>query len=111
MPLDLRVKKMRLSKDKTRIEYNDFLTIEDIPVETHDYKLGDKSALEWIVDQYSVTEDYDEEKDSGSRIINDPNREAEPRYIVDLIARVITVSLETVEIIKSLPELYSVDED
>ena len=109
--LDWRVEEMKFQKDKTEICYNDFLMIEDIPVETHDYKLGDKSALEWIVDQYSVTEDYDEEKDSGSRIVNDPNREAEPQYIVDLIARVITVSLETVEIIKSLPELYSVDED
>lgn len=53
----------------------------------------------------------DDEEDRGSRIVNDPNREAEPQYIVDLIARVITVSLETVKIIKNLPALYSVDED
>ena len=111
MPLDLYVEKMKFHDNKTQIQYNDFLTIEGIPAEVHNYKLGDKSALEWIVDQYSVTEDYDDEEDRGSRIVNDPNREAEPQYIVDLIARVITVSLETVKIIKNLPALYSVDED
>ena len=110
MPLNWCVKKMTFQEDKTQIQYNDFLTIEGIPAEVHDYKLGDKSALGWIVDQYSITEDYDEAADRGSRIVNDPNSEEEPRYIVDLIARVITVSLETVKIIKSLPALYSVDE-
>lgn len=109
--LDLRVEKMRLSRDKTRIEYNDFLTIEDIPVEAHDYRLGTRSALEWVVDQYRVTEDYKPNTGRGSRIINDPNRETEEQYIVDLIARITTVSLETMKIIRKLPPLYSVDED
>ena len=111
IPLDLCVEKMRFSKDKTRIEYNDFLKIEGIPVEAYDYKLGTRSALEWIVDQYCITEDYKPKTSRGSRIVNDPNREAEPRYIVDLIARVITVSLETVKIIGNMPALYSLDED
>ena len=110
MPLDWRVEKMKLSKDKTRIQYNDFLTIEDIPGEAHDYRLGTRSALEWVVDQYRVTEDYKPNTGRGSRIVNDPNSKAEPRYIVDLIARVITVSLETMKIIKNLPALYPVDE-
>ena len=111
IPLDLCVEKMRFSKDKTRIEYNDFLTIEGIPVEAYDYKLGKRSALEWIVDQYRIKEDYKPKTSRGSRIVNDPNREAEQRYIVDLIARVITVSLETVKIIGNMPALYSLDED
>ena len=111
MPLDLRVEQMKLSKDKTRIQYNDFLSIEDIPVEAYNYRLGIRSALEWIIDQYKIKEDKDTKKHQGSYIINDPNREAEQRYIVDLIARVITVSLETVKIINNLPALYSVDED
>ena len=111
MPLDLCVEKMRLSKDKTRIEYNNFLTIEDIPAEAHNYRLGTRSALEWIVDQYCISEDYKPNTGRGSRIVNDPNSEEDPRYIVDLIARVITVSLETMKIIKNLPALYSVDED
>ena len=91
------VEKMKLSKDKTQIEYNNFLTIKDIPAEVFEYRLGTRSALEWIVDQYCVT------VDGRSEIRNDPNREEEPEYIVDLIARIITVSLETVKIIKGLP--------
>ena len=105
MSLDLRVEKMKFSKDKTQIQYNDFLTIEDVPAEVHDYRLGTRSALEWVVDQYRVTEDYKPNTGRGSRIVNDPNRETEPRYIVDLIARVITVSLETVRIINNFPTL------
>ena len=99
MQIDWRVEKMKLSKDKTQLIYNDFLTLDGIPPEVYDYRLGTRSALEWIVDQYRV------KTDKRSGIVNDPNREAEPRYIVDLIARVITVSLKTVEIVKNLPPL------
>ena len=91
------VEKMKLSTDKTQLKYNDFLTLDGIPLETYDYKLGTRSALEWIVDQYRV------KVDKRSGIVNDPNRADQPRYIVDLIGRVITVSLETVEIVKNLP--------
>ena len=111
MPLDLRVEKMKLSRDKTRIEYNDFLTIEGIPIETHNYRLGTRSALEWVVDQYKLKVDKDTKKYKGSYIVRDPNSKEKPRYIVDLIARIITVSLETVKIIENLPALYSVDDD
>ena len=99
MPLDWRVEKMRLSKDKTQIVYNDFLTLDGIPSKALAYRLGNRSALEWIIDQYRVKED----KRSG--IINDPNREDDPQYIVKLIGKVITVSLETVEIVEGLPGL------
>ena len=99
MTLDWRVERMRLSKDKTQLKYNDFLTLDGIPAEVYDYRLGNRSALEWVVDQYRV------KTDKRSGIVNDPNRASEPRYIVDLIARVITVSLKTVEIVKNLPAL------
>ena len=99
MKIDWRVEKMNLSKDKTQLKYNDFLTLDGIPTETYDYKLGNRSALEWVIDQYRV------KVDKRSGIVNDPNREAAPRYIVDLIARVITVSLKTVEIVNDLPPL------
>ena len=99
MPINWRVEKMKLSKDKTQLKYNDFLTIDGIPIEVYDYRLGTRSALEWVIDQYRV------KTDKRSGIINDPNRAEEPRYIVDLIARVITVSLKTVEIIAALPPL------
>ena len=99
MTVDWRVEKMKLSKDKTQLKYNDFLTLDGIPAEVYEYRLGNRSALEWVVDQYRV------KTDKRSGIVNDPNRESEPRYIVDLIARVITVSLKTVEIVKNLPPL------
>ena len=99
MPLNWRVEKMRLSRDKTQIVYNDFLTLDGIPSEALAYRLGNRSALEWVIDQYRVKED----KRSG--IINDPNREDDPQYIVKLIGKVITVSLETVEIVEGLPGL------
>ena len=99
MPIDWRVEKMRLSKDKTQLKYNDFLTLEGIPPEVYEYRLGNRSALEWVVDQYRV------KVDKRSGIVNDPNRADQPRYIVDLIARVIHVSLRTVEIVRKLPGL------
>ena len=99
MQVNWDVEKMKLSKDKTQLTYNDFLTLEGIPVEVYDYKLGTRSALEWIVDQYRV------KTDKRSGIVNDPNRTEEPQYIVDLIGSVITMSLKTVEIIESLPTL------
>ena len=99
VPVNWSVEKMKLSKDKTQLKYNDFLTLDGIPVEVYDYKLGTRSALEWVVNQYRV------KVDKRSGIKNDPNRESEPRYIVDLIKRVITVSLRTVEIVGNLPEL------
>ena len=99
MPIDWRVEKMKLSKDKTQLEYNEFLTLDRIPAEVFEYRLGNRSALEWVVDQYRV------KVDKRSGIVNDPNRADTPQYIVDLIGRVITVSLKTVEIVKNLPAL------
>jgi predicted helicase len=43
--------------------------------------------------------------DKRSGITNDPNRLDDPEYIVRLIGQVITVSLETVKIVKNLPPL------
>jgi predicted helicase len=97
--LDMRVEKMRLGKDKSSLIYNDSLTLSGIPPETYDYRLGNRSALEWVIDQYQVSTD----KRSG--IVNDPNREDDEQYILRLIGQVIHVSLETVKIVKALPEL------
>ncbi len=98
-PLNWRVEKMRLSKDKTQIKYNDFLTLAGIPPEVFEYKLGNRSALHWVIDQYRVKT----HKRSG--IVNDPNNLDDEQYIVHLIGQVITVSLETVKIVKNLPAL------
>ncbi|MDE0481666.1 MAG: N-6 DNA methylase [Candidatus Poribacteria bacterium] len=104
--LNWSVEKMTFENNNTQIKYNDFLTIEGIPAEAHDYKLGSWSALKWIENQYQIKVDKDTKNRKGSYIERDPNSEENPKYIVDLIARVVTVSLETVKIIKSLPELY-----
>jgi hypothetical protein len=97
--LDWRVTKMRLSKDKTSLVYNQFLTLSGIPKETYEYRLGNRSALEWVIDQYQVSTD----KRSG--ITNDPNRADDPQYVLRLIGQVITVSLETVKIVRAMPLL------
>jgi predicted helicase len=97
--LNWRVEKMRLSKDKTQLKYNDFLTLAGIPPEVFEYKLGNRSALDWVIDQYQIS------TDSRSGIVNDPNNLDDEQYIVRLIGQVTTVSLETVKIVKNLPEL------
>jgi predicted helicase len=105
---DYQVEKMVFGKnkngiDKTIIIYNSKLTLSQIPLEAYEYIVNGKSALEWIMERYKVTKD----KDSG--IINDPNHWSEnPRYIVDLVKRIVRVSLETVRIVKSLPALNEI---
>ncbi len=101
--LDYRVTKMRLSKDKSILFYNDALTLKGIPLQTYDYRLGNRSALEWVIDQYQISTD----KRSG--ITNDPNRADDKEYILRLTGQVITVSLETVTIVKALPEFVIAD--
>ena len=96
MPIDWRVEKMKLSKNKTQIVYNDSLTLDGIPPAVFDYRLGNRSALEWVIDQYRV------KTDDRSGIVNDPNRADDERYIVRLIWKVITVSLETVEVVNKI---------
>ncbi|HEY9401368.1 MAG TPA: type ISP restriction/modification enzyme [Pyrinomonadaceae bacterium] len=97
--LDWRVERMRLSKDKRSLVYNEFLTLDGIPPEVYEYRLGNRSALEWVVDQYQV------KIDKRSGITNDPNRADDPEYIVRLVGQVVAVSLETVKIVGELPAL------
>ena len=99
--LDFRVERMKLSKDKTSLIYNEFLTLAGIPAEVFSYRLGQYSALEWVVKQYRV------KTDARSGIVNDPNDASNPRYIVGLIGSVVTVSLETCGIVGGLPAFRS----
>lgn len=89
--------------DRSRIVYNEKLTIAGIPAEAYEYVVNGKSAIEWLMERYAVSTD----KASGIR--NDPNDYAaehgDPAYIFNLVLRIITVSLETVKIVKSLPRL------
>lgn len=90
------VKKMKLSPDHASLLVNETLTLEGIPPECFEYRLGNRSALEWVIDQYQVSED----KRSG--ITSDPNRADDPQYIVHLVGRVVTVSMETVKLVRAL---------
>lgn len=98
---DYRVKKMRLSKDKTTLKYNEHITIKNIPPRSFEYVVNGRSPLEWIIDRYQV------KTDTASGIVNDPNAWASehdnPRYILDLILSSITVSLKTLDIVEALP--------
>ena len=97
--LDYRVTKLKRSKVKTTLIYNQFLTLSGIPKETYEYRLGNRSALEWVINQHQVST-Y-----TRSGITNDPNRSDDPTYILRLIGQVVTVNLETVKIVGSLPLL------
>lgn len=100
-----RVEKMRFPKkdQKDTIIYNSRITIENIPEKAYDYVVNGKSAIEWIMERYQITVHKD------SSIKNDPNDWCEevgnPRYILDLLLSIINVSVKTVDIINSLPEL------
>ncbi|WP_375702905.1 DEAD/DEAH box helicase [Bartonella sp. AA131HXZ] len=91
-------------KDKSTVIYNSNITITDIPLEAYEYIVNGKPALEWVMGRQCVKTD----KKSG--IVNDANRYAvetvgNPAYPLELFQRVITVSLETIKIVKNLPKL------
>lgn len=99
------VKKMRFKSrtDKSILIYNDDIRITHIPDAVYDYVVNGRSPVEWIIDRYQI------KTDKASGITNDPNdwakEQAKPRYILDLILSVMTVSLKTQEIVDSLPEI------
>jgi predicted helicase len=89
--------------DHSTIIYNHQIKIEGIPKEAYEYEINGKSAIEWILDRYQI------KTDRASTIVNDPNDWAKevgnPRYILDLLLSVINVSVQTVDIIRSLPKI------
>ena len=104
-----RVEKMKFhgsakNKDKTTVVYNSNITITNIPLEAYDYVVNGRPALEWVMERQGV------KKDKASGIVNDANDYANetmdnPAYPLELFQRVITVSLETMKIVKTLPKL------
>ncbi len=99
------VKKMRFPKKdrKDIIEFNNYITVGNIPSKAYEYVVNGKSAIEWIMERYQVT------PHKASGITNDPNDWAKevgnPRYILDLLLSIINVSVQTVDIVNSLPKL------
>ena len=92
------------TKDKTTILYNSHITLTDIPEDAYAYVVNGKPAIEWVMERQGVKTD----KDSG--IVNDANAYAtetigDPRYPLDLLCRIITLSLDTVKIVRGLPKL------
>jgi len=100
-----RVEEMKFAKngkekDRTTILYNSRITLSGIPLEAYEYVVNGKPAIEWVMERYAVT------VDKGSGIRNDPNPWSDdPRYILDLIKRIVSVSVKTVRIVKGLPAL------
>ncbi len=107
------VEKMRFAKvrddsgklvpDKSKIVYNNFITFENIPLAAYDYIVNGKSAIEWLMERYAIT------TDTASGIRNNPNdwsREHQnPTYIFDLMQSIISLSLQTNELVSQLPKL------
>ena len=93
----------RRDKDFTRLEYNDYVTLTGIPAEAQGYSISGRSPLEWIIDRYHV------KTDKASGIVNDPNdflrEQGRPDAVVDLIKRLVTVSMRTQELLATLPVL------
>lgn len=103
---DYRVTQMKFASkaDKTRVVYNHKITMSGIPLEAYDYVVNGKPALEWVMERQAVTT----HKDSG--IVNDANLWAtetmgDASYPLKLFQRVITVSIETMKIVRALPRL------
>ncbi|TAE23105.1 MAG: helicase [Cytophagales bacterium] len=103
--LNYRVEKMRFPRkgQKDSIIYNSQITIDNIPAKAYEYVINGKSAIEWVMERYQITT----HKDSG--ITNNPNdwsaEVGKPRYILDLLLSIIHVSVQTVDIVNSLPKL------
>ncbi len=104
-PKTLRIDKLRFAgharkPDKSTIVVNSHVTLSGIPEEAYRYEVNGRSAIEWILDRYQV------KVDKASGIRNDPNLWSDdPRYIVDLVARIVRLSVESVEIVDGLPHL------
>ena len=86
--------------DRTVLHVSENLTLRNIPERAYDYVVNGRSAIEWLMDRYQVR------TDKASGIVNDPNEYSDdPRYIVDLVKRVVTVSIDTLDIVQMLPPL------
>lgn len=100
------VEKIRFpdKKDKSVIEFNPWIKLTNIPLEAYGYVVNGRSAIEWVMERYQI------KTDKASGITNDPNdwaqEQGKPRYILDLLLSVVTVSIETMKIVEKLPNLY-----
>ena len=86
--------------DRTTLYVSEGLTLRGIPEEAYGYVVNGRSAIEWLMDRYQIR------TDKASGIVNDPNEYSDDsRYIVDLVKSVVTVAMQTLEIVAQLPSL------
>jgi predicted helicase len=95
---------MRLTPDRSTVIINRRCSLPGIPPECFEYRLGNRSALEWIIDQYQVS------ADKRSNIVSDPNRSDDDQYIARLVQRIVTVSVETTRLVAELESAVSADD-
>lgn len=101
-----KVKKMKHPKrgQLDTIIFNEDIVITDIPERAYEYVVNGKPAIEWIIDQYQV------KKDKKSGIVDDPNEFSDnPKYIFNLLLSIISVSMQTMDLVESLPPLEIID--
>ena len=93
----------RRDKDFTRLEYNEYVILVGIPEQAQQYTISGRSPLDWVIDRYYV------KTDKASGIVNDPNdflrEQGRSDAVVDLIKRLVTVSMRTQELLSTLPPL------
>ncbi|WP_415751506.1 type ISP restriction/modification enzyme [Helicobacter pylori] len=89
---------VKMTKKGDRIKYNHHITITQIPKKAFDYVVNGKSAIDWVIERYSITTDKD------SLIENNPNHYAGGKYIFELLCRVITLSVKSVDLIGKISE-------
>ncbi|MGL2696282.1 type ISP restriction/modification enzyme [Helicobacter pylori] len=89
---------VKMKKEKDRIIYNHHITITQIPKKAFDYVVNGKSAIDWVIERYSITNDKD------SLIENNPNHYAGGKYVFELLCRVITLSVKSVDLIEKISE-------
>lgn len=101
-----KVKKMKHPKrgQLDTIIFNEDIVITDIPERAYEYVVNGKPAIEWIIDQYQV------KKDKKSGIVDDPNEFSDnPKYIFNLLLSIINVSMQTMDLVESLPPLEIIE--
>ncbi|WP_120922423.1 DEAD/DEAH box helicase [Helicobacter pylori] len=89
---------VKMTKKGDRIQYNHHITITQIPKKAFDYVVNGKSAIDWVIERYSITTDKD------SLIENNPNHYAGGQYIFELLCRVIKLSVKSVDLIEKISE-------
>lgn len=114
---DYRVTKMKFAKqrneegklvnDRSTLIYNNDITIKRIPEKAYEYVVNGRSAIEWLIEQYQVDKNKIEEKYG---ITDDPNNFSDdPKYIFNLVLRIINVSVQTVDLVNSLPKFEVIE--